>query len=176
MNFADKWKIIDSVFYQAREIPLFYLLFWGGKQWKFFININMHMTAEKNIMQFHLGNFHLIEKARAYKYLQIHRYRYICIHAHMSMYRSFLIYWTRLIRFVTSFLQNHCWKIFLVSSAMFVLPIVHKFILVFPALRLLHWWGGSCTDQLSPGCETGFLHGPKDQGEQATQCAKILSV
>lgn len=93
----------------------------------------------------------------------------------MYMYRSFLIYWTCLIPFVTGFFQNHFWKIFLVSSAMFALPLVHKFIPVFPAR--LPWGycteqGGSCTDQLSPGCETGFLHGPKDHGGPATKACK----
>lgn len=97
----------------------------------------------------------------------------------MYMYRRFLIYWICLIPFVTTFFQNHFWKIILVSSAMFALPIVHKFILIFPAC--LPWgyytaWGGSYADQLSPGCETVLLHGPEDYGEPATGvCKNVVS-
>lgn len=70
MNFADKWKIVDVVFSPGKRNTLVPTLFWGeGKQWTFFININMHMTAEKNIMRFCLDNFHLVEKTRVYKYL-----------------------------------------------------------------------------------------------------------
>ena len=61
------------------------------------------------------------------------------------------------------------------SSATFALPIVHKFILIFSVCLPGGYcteWGGSCTDQLSPGCETGFLHGPKDHGEPATKVYK----
>lgn len=130
------------------------------------------MTVEKNIVRFCLDNFHLVEKARAYKYFStdtdVFIYVHICIRIGGSWYVG-QVWFLRDQLFPEPFLKNIA-SVF--SRSCFpCCPWAHLGSPCVPAPRLLQWVGRPLQRPAGPRPWNWFPPRP-DSGEPATEACK----